>query len=129
MASGSASIASNDVQTKFFASNVGRAISIAMKPVSDLATDVAIFVKDRNVSVGVITPKSKVKSQQITRYSLELWDVTGKKIASRLSKTKSGTTVLTTIASTQSGRVRVVVAGLRKDGKKAIWNGPFITLK
>ena len=129
VASGSASIASNDVQTKFFASNVGRAISIAMKPVSDLATDVAIFVKDRNVSVGVITPKSKVKSQQITRYSLELWDVTGKKIASRLSKTKSGTTVLTTIASTQSGRVRVVVAGLRKDGKKAIWNGPFITLK
>ena len=129
VASGSASTASNYIQTKYFSSNVGQSVSITKKPISSLATDVTIFVKDRNVSVGVITPKSKVKGQQVTRYSVELRDAMGKKIAGKLTATKSGTTVLTTIASTQAGRVRVVVAASREDGKKSFWNGPFITLK
>ena len=129
VASGPASTASNQVQTKLFASNVGRLVSITKKPVTSLATDVTVFVRDRNVSVGVVTPKSKVKGQQVTRYSVELRDAMGKKIVGKVTATKSGTTVLTTIASTQSGRVQVVVAASRQDGKKAIWNGPFITLK
>ena len=127
--SGPASVASNYVQTKYFPSNVGRAVSIAKKPVSSLATDVAIFVKDRNISVGVVTPSSKVKGQQVTRYSVEIYDAAGKKIATKFNKTKAGVTVLTTIKSQQNGRVRVVVTASRSDGKKSVWNGPFITLK
>jgi hypothetical protein len=126
---GSASIASNYVQPKFFATNVGRTISIAKKPVTSFATDVAIFVKDRNVSVGVVTPKSKVKGQQVVRYSIELRDQSGKTIDEKLSVTKAGATVVTTIESAQSGRVRVVVVASSTNSKKTVWNGPFITLK
>ena len=86
-------------------------------------------MQDRSVSVGVITPKSKVQGQQVTKYSVELRDSTGKKIVGKLTATKSGKTVLTTIESAQGGRVRVVVAASRQDGKKSFWNGPFITLK
>jgi hypothetical protein len=126
---GSASIASNYVQPKFFATNVGRTISIAKKPATSFATDVAIFVKDRNVSVGVVTPKSKVKGQQVVRYSIELRDQSGKTIDEKLSVTKAGATVVTTIESAQSGRVRVVVVASSTNSKKTVWNGPFITLK
>jgi hypothetical protein len=126
---GSASIASNYVQPKFFASNVGRTISIAKKPATSFATDVAIFVKDRNVSVGVVTPKSKVKGQQVVRYSIELRDQSGKTIDKKLSVTKAGATVLTAVESAQSGRVRVVVVASSTNSKKTVWNGPFITLK
>ncbi|MEY3559262.1 MAG: hypothetical protein RL374_1968, partial [Actinomycetota bacterium] len=126
---GSASIASNYVQPKFFATNVGRTISIAKKPATSFATDVAIFVKDRNVSVGVVTPKSKVKGQQVVRYSIELRDQSGKTIDEKLSVTKAGATVVTTIESAQSGRVRVVVVASSSNSKKTVWNGPFITLK
>jgi len=126
---GLASIASNYVQPKFFATNVGRTISIAKKPATSFATDVAIFVKDRNVSVGVVTPKSKVKGQQVVRYSIELRDQSGKTIDEKLSVTKAGATVVTTIESAQSGRVRVVVVASSTNSKKTVWNGPFITLK
>ena len=126
---GSASIASNYVQPKFFATNVGQTISIAKKPATSFATDVAIFVKDRNVSVGVVTPKSKVKGQQVVRYSIELRDQSGKTIDEKLSVTKAGATVVTTIESAQSGRVRVVVVASSTNSKKTVWNGPFITLK
>lgn len=126
---GTASIASNYVQPKFFATNVGRTISIAKKPATSFATDVAIFAKDRNVSVGVVTPKSKVKGQQVVRYSIELRDQSGKTIDKKLSVTKAGATVLTKIKSAQSGRVRVVVVASRTNSKKTVWNGPFITLK
>jgi hypothetical protein len=126
---GTASIASNYVQPKFFATNVGRTISIAKKPATSFATDVAIFAKDRNVSVGVVTPKSKVKGQQVVRYSIELRDQSGKTIDEKLSVTKAGATVVTTIESAQSGRVRVVVVASSTNSKKTVWNGPFITLK
>ena len=124
-----ASIASNYIQTKFFGSNAGRAIVIAKKPSTSMATDVSIFVKNRSVSVGVVTPKSKDKGQQIIRYSIELRDETGKVIEAKLSKTKAGTTVLSSITPEQSGRVRVVVVANRSNNKKTVWNGPFITLK
>lgn len=127
--SGAESVASDYVQPKFFAANVGREVSLAKKPALSTATDLVIFVKDRNVSVGLITPKSKVKSQQVVRYLVELRDQTGKKIAEKLSTAKSGATVLSTIKSLQSGRVRVVVIASRTNSKKTVWNGPFITLK
>lgn len=124
-----ASIASNYIQTKLFGSNAGRAITIAKKPATGVASEVAIFVKDRSVSVGVVTPKSKDKRQQIIRYSIELRDETGKVIEAKLSKTKAGTTVLSSITPEQGGRVRVVVVANRSNNKKSVWNGPFITLK
>jgi hypothetical protein len=127
--SGAVSVASNSVQTKFFASNVGRAVSIAKKPVSSFASDVAIFSQGKNISVGVITPRSKDAGQQVIRYSVEIRNATGKKLASFLVVTKAGETVLKTLKSTQSGRVRVIVAASQRNSKKTIWNGPFINLE
>ena len=124
-----ASVMSNAVQTSFFRTNVGTAVPMTRQPASTVAGNAAIFVKNKSVAVGVVTPNASVRSKQIIRYAIELWNSKGEKVQSSKVSAGRNTTVTAQLNTKTSGRFRVVVTAGRADGTKSVWNGPLVTMK
>ena len=123
------SAATETVQVSYFQTNVGSAIAISKQPSKTIATNVGLFMKNRNVTVAAVTPKATDKSKQVVRYSMELWDSAGKKVSSSKVTAGVATTATAALTATQKGRYRVVIVAGLKNGSKATWNGPMISLK
>lgn len=124
-----ASVATSAVQTSFFNTNVGIAVPLSQQPTSTVASNAAVFVKNKSVAVGVVTPTASLRSKQIMRYAIELWSSKGEKV--QVVKVSAGrnTTATAQLNAKTSGRFRVVVTAGRADGTKSVWNGPLVTVK
>ena len=124
-----ASVASSSVQVAYFPTTAGNAVVVAKQPAKTIATSVGVSTKNLKVSVAVVTPKATDKSKQVVRYSMELWDSAGKKVSSSKVTAGVATTATAALTATQKGRYRVVIVAGLKNGSKATWNGPMISLK
>ena len=124
-----ASVASSSVQVAYFPTTAGNAVVVAKQPSKTIATSVGVSTKNLKVSVAVVTPKATDKSKQVVRYSMELWDSAGKKVSSSKVTAGVATTATAALTATQKGRYRVVIVAGLKNGSKATWNGPMISLK
>jgi hypothetical protein len=108
---------------------VGSAVTIAKQPAKNIATSVGIFTKNLSVSVAAVTPKATVKTKQVVRYAIELWDASGKKVSTSKVSAGVATTATAVLTAPQKGRYRVVIIAGLKNGSKTTWNGPFVALK
>ncbi len=124
-----ASVASSTVQVAYFPTTAGNAVVVAKQPAKTIATSVGVSTKNLKVSVAVVTPKATDKSKQVVRYAIELWDSAGKKVSSSKVTAGVATTATAALTATQKGRYRVVIVAGLKNGSKATWNGPMISLK
>jgi hypothetical protein len=123
------SLASSAIQVAYFPTNVGSAVTIAKQPAKNTATSVGIFTKNMSVSVAAVTPKATVKTKQVVRYAIELWNASGKKVSTSKVSAGVATTATAVLTAPQKGRYRVVIIAGLKNGSKTTWNGPFVALK
>lgn len=115
------------VHTKYAFESLKGKNAAATAPASTFAAHAVVRVTAGNVQVGLQTPRAAKSSAQVIRYTVQLFDSSNSPVAKSANAARAGQPVVVRVPA-GAGTYRVYVTAQRRNGTKATWQGPKITV-